>query len=91
MESAIKEHIKERSDLFNIKGLKVLNIKYLDSIRTLYEGEDGERSIMTKYEVTCSMKTKKYEDNRIKFEVNFYDNSDDGSIGIYFDGTFYEK
>lgn len=94
METAIKNHMKERSDdLFkDIKGLKVLNIKFIKTVETGFTGADGENSMMTKYKVTCSMKAKKYENNRIRFEVNFYDNTDEdtGSISVYFDGTFYQ-
>jgi hypothetical protein len=90
MEKVIKDHIKEREDLFGrFKGLKVQRIKFVKTVETSFEGIDGENSIMTKYMVTCSFKAPKYENNMVDFEVNFYDNCPEGKdgVGVYFNGT----
>lgn len=90
METVIKEHIKNNELFTDVKGLKILHTKFIDTVETGFTGYDGENIMMTKYEVTCSIKAKKYEDNRIQFEVDFYDNEDEGSVGVYFNKTFYQ-
>ena len=48
-----------------------------------YSGET-----LTRYEVKCRFKAPKYENNIVKYMVNVYS---DGTTGIYFDGTEYER
>ena len=88
-EQAIKAHIKERDDLFmnEFKGIKVLASKYVETV-TCYDG-----IILNKYRITCSIKAKKYENNRVFFQVNIYDDPNgegNNTIGVYYDGSAYE-
>ena len=88
-ELAIKEHIKERDDLFldEFKGLKVLSSKYTETI-TCFDG-----ITLNKYRVSCSIKAKKYENNRVFFQINLYDDpngNNANTIGVYYDGSSYE-
>lgn len=85
-EQAIKAHVKEREELFGYKGIKVLSSRFVETI----ECHDG--TILTKFEVVTAIKAKKYEDNRIKWQLNIYDNptgEKENTIGVYYDGQFY--
>lgn len=88
-ELAIKAHIKERDDLFlnEFKGLKVLSSKQTETI-TCFDG-----TTLHKYRVVCSVKAKKYENNRVFWQVNIYDDPNgesNNTIGVYYDGSTYE-
>lgn len=87
IEKAIKDHCKAYDYLNDIKGLKILTTTF----RNTTECYDGVT--LVRFDVVCSCKARKYENNRVKFQVNIYDNpSGDkiNTIGVYFDGTFYE-
>ena len=89
MEGIVKDHLKaeENEYLGNYPGLKVINEKFVEMIECFGGCQ------MVKYEVVCSFKAKKYEDNRVKFQINLYESTDeneDQRIGCYFDGTFYQ-
>lgn len=87
IEKAIKDHAKNYDYLVELKGLKVLTSKFIET-RPCYGGET-----LIKFDVTCSIKAKKYENNRVKFQVNVYDNptgNKENHITVYFDGTYYE-
>ena len=87
METAIKEYIKDRELFKDIKGLKVIKTKYLQTVKCYDDVE------MTTFTVTCSIKAKKYEDNRLTFNVNLYDddgNEDVQSVMVMYTNSFYE-
>ena len=89
-EKAIKEHIKERNETFlnEYKGIKVIHSKFVEHIKC-YDGTN-----FLKFQVTCSIKAKKWENNRVLFQVNVYDTNGEcplNNIGVYFDGEAYES
>lgn len=87
-EKVIKEHIKER--LLGIKGVKVLNISQMKSGETLFKKNDGHYENFTGYEVECSKKARKYENNIVYFKVMIYD-SPESEIGVYYAGEGYRE
>jgi hypothetical protein len=90
-EKVIKEHIKERDDIYhNIKGLKVLDIETDEAEQTLFKKSTGdEYQTLTKYIVKCSMKARKYENNRVFFKVYIWDDVE-SEIGVFYEGDAYE-
>lgn len=85
-EKVIKEHIKER--LLGIKGVKVLNISQIRSGETSYKKNDGHYENFVGYEVECSKKARKYENNIVYFKVMIYDGTE-SEIGVYYDREEY--
>lgn len=88
-EKAIKEHIKERDEIFlkEYKGIKVIRSKFVKNI-VCHDGTN-----LTMFQVTCSIKAKKWENNRVLFQVNIYDTNGEyaeNPIGVYYDGEAYE-
>lgn len=86
-EKAIKDHCKVRDELFSYNGLKVIRSKFVET-RECYDN-----ITLVKYEVTCAIKAKKYENNRVKFQVNVYDNPNgerENEIVVFFNGEDYE-
>lgn len=91
-ENVIKEHIKERDDIYhNIKGLKVLDIETDEAEQTLFKKSTGDEFMtLTKYIVKCSMKARKYENNRVFFKVYVWDDVE-SEIGVFYVGEAYEE
>ena len=89
IEKAIVNHCKDRAELNDLKGIKVLRYQF----REMRPCCDGATLVI--YDAVCSIKAKKYENNRVNFQVNVYDNPngdyEKGTLGIYFNGTFYES
>lgn len=86
IEKAIKDHCKSCDCLNDIKGLKLLTTTFLNTSKC-YDG-----ITLVRFDAVCSFKAPKYENNRVRFQVNIYDNPDGdkiNTIGVYFDGTFY--
>lgn len=87
IEDAIKKKIKE-SSFMDFTGVKLLTLTYKEVVQTSFEG-----AVLIKFEAVCSFKAKKYENNRVKFQINLYDDptgKHTNTIGTYFDGTFYQ-
>ncbi|MBO5841458.1 MAG: hypothetical protein J6R46_00510 [Clostridia bacterium] len=86
-EQAIKAHVKERDDLLNIKGVRVLKTKFVETIHC----SGGE--VLTKFEVVTAVKAKGLQDNRVKWQVNVYDDPEGRQtdpVSVYYDGRYYE-
>ena len=87
IETAIKNHCKEREYVDQFKGIKVLSVKFREAVEC-YGGE-----MLCRYDVVTAIKAKKYENNRVKFEVCIYDNptgEKTDTIGVYYNGEYYE-
>lgn len=86
-EQAIKAHVKQREELFQYSGIKVISSVY-DRQLTCYDG-----TILTMFKVVTSIKAKKYENNRVTWQINIYDDpkgNGNNTIGVYFDGESYD-
>lgn len=85
-EQAIKAHVKEREELLQYKGIKVLTSKLIETV----ECHDGTQ--MMKFKVVTAVNAKRYENNRVEWQVNLYDDPEGkmtNTIGVYFDGSHY--
>ena len=74
--------------LLDIKNLKLLKLTFRNTA-TCYDGQT-----LIRLDAVCSCKARKYENNRVKFQINIYDDPMgdlNNNIIVYFDGTFYEK
>lgn len=70
-----------------LKGFKVTSWKVTEVVEGAYIENDVAGQLI-KYEVTTAFKAPKYENNRVNWQVNIYQ---DNSTGVYFNGTSYEK
>lgn len=87
IEKTIKNHCKEREELSKFNNrLKVVSIAFRDAEKC-YDG-----ITIIRFDAVCAFKAPQFENNRVKFTINIYDNPKGdkiNTIGVYFDGTFY--
>ena len=77
---AINENEYSPAKYINAKKWEYESVELIETMDTMY----GQ---MDKYEVTVRFKAAKYDDNGIKYQINYY--VDENAYGCYFNGSCY--